>query len=345
MRACRIAIAAAAAWAGAAGGDDADGPDLSRRFPEIAGLIRHFEIRMGSGSAHVRLRVLTELTYFHARDSRLYPPFLRYLVGDPSPKVRWEAVRRLRAHGIFLAAGELPESFDVPLVGACRPGDEKSLAALRRIVAANPHPAAGWAASALAVAKDARALELLKPLTGSRNVFVRYAAAVAYLELGRRETALPLLRGIATTDTEQSGFYRLCSAEMLVRFEGQKYMGLLIEAATGRVRHGYADAGIDVLADLTGEYFATPEEWRAWWRKRPAATRPAPASRPSEQAPRRRRVRLRRPCGRPSSRAGRRPRAAGGGRPSAPPSDAGTLPRSSPGSAARPDARCCRSRR
>jgi len=238
---------------------------LEIRFPEIARLIRHFGVRMCSKHAAVRLEVLTELTYFHPRDSKLYPPFLRYLLTDPSPKIRWEAIRRLREHGVFLRKDELPESYQVPIVGLCRPKAPKSLQRLRKMLADPNDVRAGWAVTALAAAKDSNVLEWANRLAGSRNVFVRFSAACACLELGQRDKALKLIRTIADTDHEASGFYKMSAAELMVRHGYKEYIGTLIEAVAGRFGQGYADAGIGVLADLTGKYYPTPSEWKAWW--------------------------------------------------------------------------------
>ncbi|KKK51066.1 hypothetical protein LCGC14_3118680, partial [marine sediment metagenome] len=235
---------------------------------EIARRIRHFDARMGSDNAAVRLKVLTELTYFHPRDSKLYPPLLRYLLKDPSPKVRWEAIKRLRAHGIFLTKAELPESYQVPMAGLCKPKDPESLARLRKMLSGTRGASAGWAITALAVAKDEKVLQLAGGLTDSRNVFVRFSAALAHLELGRRDRGLKLIQGIADTDDEASGFYKVWAAEVMVRHGREEYVGKLIEGVTHRFEKGYADPGIGILADLTGKYFPTPSQWKAWWKKR-----------------------------------------------------------------------------
>jgi len=253
----------------------APAPTLTESFPRIAGLIRHFEERMRSPDASVRKRVLTELTYFHRCNSEIYPPFLRYLLSDDSPVVRWAAIRKLRDHGIFLSADEVPESYEVPLVGLCEPGDPDSLASFRAIAAGNPNVAkAGWAITALAVAKDEAAIDLLGPLTDSENVFVRFSAAVGYLELGQEETGLELLVGITKPDTDQSGsaYYRQKSAELLVRAGQREYLETIIETTSHLFSQGSSDSGISILADLTGRYFATPKEWSAWWAQQDTAS-------------------------------------------------------------------------
>ena len=248
-------------------------PGWDEMFPEIAALARHFEVRMRSQDASVRQRVLTELMSSHPRDSKLYPPFLRYLLNDPSPDIRWEAVSRLRDHGIFLTADELPESFSMPIAGLCRPRDPENLERIRAMATADPHsPAAGWAVTALAAAQDHATVKLLAPLTDSENVYVRYSAATAYVQLGKPEMGLPLLRSIAETDTDASGYYKLRSAEWLVRAGETEYMRTLIDATAHRCNLGYADSGLSILEDLTGEYFPTAAEWQAWWEHRKAIT-------------------------------------------------------------------------
>lgn len=231
-----------------------------QRFPEIAARVPHFDQRMRDPQQH--LRILTELTYFWPRDSKVYPPFLRYLLHDSSPRIRWEAASRLRLHGTFLSREELPEFFDVPLSGTLNWRDEKCLERFRSRLEKKDDPSAGWAASGLALAKDAKLLPLLPVLTDSKNVFVRYSAAMAYLELGERAKAIDLLMGLTRAQDDQSGYYRLLSAEAIVRQGRREYLHTVLAECT--TRDGYADSGLDILEDLTGAYFASVQEWQAY---------------------------------------------------------------------------------
>jgi HEAT repeat protein len=265
-----VMLAALAAAAGLAGEPPAAADSWTRRFPEIAARIPHFEQRMACDSAAVRLRVLTALTYFHFRDSKLYPPFLKALVKDPAPNIRWEAIWKLREHNVFLPARELPDELAVPLAGRFRPRDQDSLAAFRRVVAeaADDDARAGWALCALAVAKDREALAPARKRLGSANVFVRFSAATALLEIGgepERDEAMAELEKLAAAQDDASGFYRMRAAEVLVRLGRARHLKTLIDAAADR--EAYADSGTDLLSDLTGVYFPTVAEYRKWYEK------------------------------------------------------------------------------
>ena len=54
----------------------------SERFPAVAQRVAHLDRRLSAEDAVIRKRVLTELTYFRPRDSKIYPPFLRALLKD-----------------------------------------------------------------------------------------------------------------------------------------------------------------------------------------------------------------------------------------------------------------------
>src|SRR5687768_10502782 len=96
-----------------ASGQELPGTKWSERFPDVARRIRRLDQRLASKEAAIRKRVLTELTYFQPRNSKVYPPFFRALLKDPSAEIRGEVVRHLWQHNVFLGRDELPESFHV----------------------------------------------------------------------------------------------------------------------------------------------------------------------------------------------------------------------------------------
>jgi len=222
----------------------------------------------------VRLRVLTELPYFHNRDSKLYPPFLRALLRDASPKVRWEAAARLRKHHIFLDLKEVPDVVEVHPGKLLDLENPESMAwAWKSTAAANrDSPGAGWAISALALFKDRDVPAAARGLLSSKNIFVRFSAAMALLELGEEAEAAAELEKIvdASAAEDASGFYRSRAAEVLVRLGRREHLGTLIQVTAERAGAGYADSGHAVLCDLTGRYFATAAEWQRWWQDQPA---------------------------------------------------------------------------
>ena len=105
---------------------------------------------------------------------------------------------------------------------------------------------------------------------------MRFSAAEAYLELGHEEAGLRLMRPIAESTDDASGFYQMSAAEILVRRGRREYLGMLICAMTRRTGMSYAGSGVGILEDLTGKYFPTAAEWKAWWDKHPRRQRQPP---------------------------------------------------------------------
>jgi HEAT repeat protein len=232
--------------------------DLERRFPEIAQRVPHFDARMRSGQS---FQVLTELMYFHPRDSRIYPPFLRYLLKESSPRMQWEAIRWLQRHGLAPDVSELPELLAIPALGHVRPRDPASLHRLRMLVVERPDgdPTAGWALIPLGLARDAECLPLARKRLKDKNIFVQFSAAEAMLELGHSKEAIPALQEIAASLNDSSGYYRMAAAERLVRAGNRAYLWSLVQAAEWRQSYS-----VTVLRDLTGVYFPTAAEYGQW---------------------------------------------------------------------------------
>lgn len=237
----------------------------SQRFPEVAGRIKHFDVRMTSPDSRVRMRVLTEVTYFRPRDSRLYPPFLRALLADADPEIRGEAVHRLWEHHHFLKKEELPKSFNVHLHGVFEWQDPKQVARLRA-AARLKGAEGGWAIHALGIVGDKDSVPFARALLASDNVFTRFSAAVALVQLGERKDGLAALHKLTDAHDDVSGFYRYRAAECLVRLGERNAIEVLIGQLESGARAGYADGPLEVLEDLTGRYFSTAAEWRKWWK-------------------------------------------------------------------------------
>ncbi|HYT88864.1 MAG TPA: hypothetical protein VEL76_09160 [Gemmataceae bacterium] len=236
----------------------------AKRFPEVAAHIRHLDQRLASADERVRLRVLSELTYFHPRDSRVYPPFLRALLSDPSPKLRWEAIHRLWEHHHFLDRKALPASFEVPLVGLLQWQAPKHLDRFRA-VAKGGDATGGWAIHALGIVGDRETVALARAALQSPNVFTRFSAAVALVQLGERKEGIDALHKITDAADDQSWFYRYRAAEVLYRLGDRKAIEVLIQILEAGTRANYSDGPIEILEDLTGRYFLTAAEWRGWW--------------------------------------------------------------------------------
>lgn len=244
----------------------------AERFPVIAARVGHLDQRMKSPDERVRRRVLTQLTYFCPRDSKHFPPFLRALLDDPSPKLRWEAVHCLWEHNHFLERKELPASLEVPLVGEFAWQDPKHLERFRN-TARTPEAVGGWAIHALGIVGDRDSIPLANNLLSSNNVFTRFSAAMALVQLGEKKAGIDALHKMTDAADDDTGFYRCRAAEVLVRLGDKKAITVLIQelAASKLADSSYSAA--ELLADLTGQYFTTAAEWRAWLKRVPRGDR------------------------------------------------------------------------
>ena len=245
-----------------AGGEDAS---WAERFPDIAARIPHLDQRLANPDPDIRKRVIVELTYFRPRDSRRYPPFFRALLYDPAPEIRWEAVHRLWEHHHFLSRSELPKTFRVPLLGPFQWEDHQEVKRFRAS-ARSADAAGGWAIHALALVGDRDSIPLAQRLLASPNVFTRFQAAVALVQLGEEAEGREALQRVAAAPDDPTGFYRYRAAECLYRLGDTSAVKTLISLLKSGVRSGYADGPLEVLQDLTGQNFTTAQEWRTWWR-------------------------------------------------------------------------------
>jgi HEAT repeat protein len=237
----------------------------AERFPQLAQRITHLDKRLTSSNEHIRRRVLTTLVSGRPRDSRHYPAFFRALLDDPSPKVRGEAVRRLWEHNHFLERKDLPRSFHVPFVEVFDWQDAKDVARVRDM-ARFRGPDGGWAIHALGIIGDKDSLPLARNLLASDNVFTRFSAAMALVQLGERVDGMDALHKLTDAVDDHTGFYRYRAAEVLYRLGDKKAIETFFQLLESDIRANYVDGPLDILEDLTGEFFSTAAEWRLWWR-------------------------------------------------------------------------------
>jgi len=261
--------------------------------------VRHLRERLECADPEVRLRASRDLTSFTPRDSRAYPPLFQRLLEDPSPQIAWRALVALDEHGVRIDPEAVPVVLDVPTIGVFRPRDPDSLAWMRglarppdpirdpdppapepaedrfRIAAAiTPRPGPpsatpGWAIRALGLVGDVVSLEAARSLDTYENVFVRYSAALARMQLGDEAAGRERLRSLAADfAADASHWYSALAAERLVRCGEEEFLAALI--ALIPLRRDYAE-GTCLLEDLTGEFFPTEEGWRAWWHARGGA--------------------------------------------------------------------------
>jgi HEAT repeat protein len=241
----------------------------SMRFPAIAQRIPHLDRRLAAEDVEIRQRALTMLITGRPRDSAAYPPFLRALLKDPSSEIRGLAMHLLWEHQVFVPRDELPASFHVAahFIGEFRWQDPQQLERIRAM-ARTLDAEAGWAIRALALVHDKETLGLARAQVKSNNVFVRHCAAMALVQLGRKQEGIDLLHRITDAQDDETGYYRCRAAEDLFRLGERKAIEVLFDVMERKIRKDYMDdIPRDILEDLTGQYFLTAAEGRAWWKK------------------------------------------------------------------------------
>ncbi|MSQ97598.1 MAG: HEAT repeat domain-containing protein [Gemmataceae bacterium] len=236
----------------------------AKKFPAIAVRIKHLDERMNSPEEYVRKRVLNELTSYQPRDSKHYPPFLRALLKDSSPALRWQAVHQLWEHNHFVDKKDLPAILDVPLMGEFAWQDPKHLERFRS-AARSPDADGGWAIHALGIVGDKESIPLAKNLLSSKNVFTRFSAAMLLVQLGEVKEGVDALYKITDSNDEPTGFYRCRAAEVLVRLGHKKAIESLFQEVARGTLSNSTYSPLKFLEDLTGQYFSTAAEWRRWW--------------------------------------------------------------------------------
>jgi HEAT repeat protein len=172
-------------------------------------------------------------------------------------------VHRLCEHTVFVDRQELPESFRVHLVGDFHWQDAGQLARVRR-QAESPDADGGWAIHALGLVGDREAVPLARKLLGSPNIFTRFSAARALVQLGQTQEGINALHKLTDARDDVTGCYRYCSAEILYRLGHRDAIEVLIALMESNIRAGYIDGPLEILEDLTGQYFLTAAEWRRW---------------------------------------------------------------------------------
>jgi len=206
-----------------------------------------FRDRVKSPEEQVRRRLLQETTYFRPRDSAHYPPYFRLLLRDPSAALRWEGVQRLWEHGLPLRREELPDSFEVPLIGLVRKAEPPGGEVLER----PDDPSAGWAIHVLGLLEHGESAPAARRLLSSKNLFIRFSAAAALLRMGDEPAGTAVLVEIAQTPVDPGeSFYRVRAAEILVRGGRREYRDVLVEMVRRGERRDYADGPAQILDDL-----------------------------------------------------------------------------------------------
>jgi HEAT repeat protein len=179
-------------------------------------------------------------------------------------------------HGITIKRRALPDSVEVPLVGLLDRRSRDSIEYFRK-AAESPSASGGWTIKALGLIGDSESSEQAYELLKSDNIFVRYSAAVALTQFGQVEDGKQALRELTgATDDQDNGVYRYSAAERLWRLGEREYVDALFQFVNPK--SSYASGPAEILADVTGEYFVTQEDWRGWWDREGKAKFPVPNS-------------------------------------------------------------------
>jgi HEAT repeat protein len=240
----------------------------SQKHPELAVRIGNLDKRMSSDDVHIRKRVLNALLSGRPRDSKQYPPFLRDMLRDPSPNLRGDAIEHLWEHNQFLDRKDLPATFHVHFVGVFDWNNAQELQRVRDM-ARSSGPDGGWAIHALGIVGDKESIATAKTLLASNNVFTRFSAAVALVQLGERQAGIDALHGVTDARDDAIDYYRLRAAEVLYRLGEKKAIETLFAVHESNKLREHLFGPLEILEDLTGQFFSTAAEWREWWRRQP----------------------------------------------------------------------------
>jgi HEAT repeat protein len=96
-------------------------------------------------------------------------------------------------------------------------------------------------------------------------VWIRFSAAVALVQLGEVKEGVDVLYQVADAADDPTGFYRCRAAEVLVRLGHKKAIESLFQEVARGTLSNSSYTPLELLEDLTGQYFTTAPEWRRWW--------------------------------------------------------------------------------
>src|SRR5262249_15428011 len=139
----------------------------------------------------------------------------------------------------------------------------------------------GYAAYAVGLLRCREAAPELRKLAASSNVFVRYSAGRALIECGDPEGAAPILKKIMSSpvppdapfDQVEDPYYQALAARAYMELGGarreeglDRLIGLMKELEHWQEinARGRLETTRRVLALLSGKYFLSHEEARAW---------------------------------------------------------------------------------
>jgi len=255
-------------------------------FPLLAGKVPFFEKRSNSKDPRIREEAIRSISYAmvgpDARDetTRLFKRLLR----DSDPQLRGLAIYAMHHEWIVILPKELPRTFRGYHRDQVVDLDEKDL--IPRLIkeCEGGGPAGGYAAYVLCLVPSKGAIPALRRLGMDQNIFARYTAARALVHAGDHEGAKAILEPIIA-ETTPVGFRVRGLDPHYVALACRTYMGLgQAERLKGLSRlvslMELLDDSPDIndhnrlqflrwhLTAVSGEFFETPREARAWLKEK-----------------------------------------------------------------------------
>jgi HEAT repeat protein len=273
-------------------GQSIPGPDVDKTinritsadFPKAAQRLDFFEERINSQRTEDREAVVSELARgWLTPDKETVALLKRVLKHDPDPAVRGLAVHTLHDAWIALAPDELPITF----TGYHREQllDRRAEALCDDLIAQVRRGGveAGYAAS-LGLLRCKKAVPELRSLAESSNEFVRYSAGRALIECGDKKHAGPILKTLmshgvppkaAIRDIVDPHYQALAARAYMELGAAEKragierLIGLMKELASWQDINagGRLDTARRMLAAVSGQFFTSHQEARAWHAK------------------------------------------------------------------------------
>ncbi|MBI3823539.1 MAG: HEAT repeat domain-containing protein [Planctomycetes bacterium] len=270
------------------GGDGAkpEGPIKAAAYPGLAARIPFFEKRLNSADPRIREEVIRGIGFqsagrdVHEETARLF----KRLCKDPDPHLRGLAVHALHQEWIAIAEKDLPRTFTGYHRDQKVDLDDKELVAHLIKECELGGPRGGYAAYVLSLVPSKQALASLRKLGADQNIFARYMAARALIHSGDNEGAKAILEPMVA-EAAPVGFKIGGLDPYYVTLACRAYMNLGPREKTKGIGRLVAlmellDDSPDAndqnrlqfirwqLAAVSGEYFETPGEARAWLKRR-----------------------------------------------------------------------------
>lgn len=265
------------------GAEDAKEPYDLERYPVLRQRIPFLKERLLSKKDAVRYRLQGEVGQ-HLPLAEAEQLLRQILRRDSHEETKDQVLQQLLSLGYKLDRSELPRR----IRGVDRGWiDRRDADALKELLSElrgeragvnsikEEGAEAGYAAVLLGLLGDESDRARLRPLLKHKNIYVRFSAATAVLNLGDAATAKGALAGIASAPATPEEYVYIRDALLSLHRLGdttaiQKYLILLrtLEPSSEpTARHHYAE-GIHALSNLFGVWHDDTQAWQEWLAKR-----------------------------------------------------------------------------